>query len=104
MPTYLVALCARSQGASMPSAAQTSDYDACVQGFRKMASSSQEFCHPNFRRGHPELLSQMYRGGLAAAAGEGPQVEMAALKTQARRCTRICTVCARVSTWRQCAT
>lgn len=59
---------------------------ARVQGFRKLPSSQQEFRHECFQRDQPQLLSQITRGGTAAAANsDGPAAEIESLKIQVRR-------------------
>lgn len=61
------------------------DVPASVQGFRKMpASGTQEFCHPCFKRGQPQLLSQIHRGGMTnmSSQADGPGGEIVSLKGQ----------------------
>jgi hypothetical protein len=65
-----------------------------VQGFRKLPAAHQEFCHPCFKRGQPQLLSQIQRGGMpssAAHSAEGPAAEIANLKSQVDKLSKALT-------------
>ena len=62
-----------------------------LQGFRKLPSSQQEFCHPCFKREQPQLLPQICRGGMPSmSSADGPQAEIVSLKSQARRRPSLC--------------
>lgn len=57
-----------------------------MQGFRKLPAPNQEFCHLCFKRGQPQLLAQICRGGMPSSSpsADGPAAEIANLKSQAR--------------------
>lgn len=65
-----------------------------LQGFRKLPAAHQEFCHPCFKRGQPQLLSQIQRGGMPSSAShsaEGPAAEIANLKQQTDKLSKALT-------------
>lgn len=76
--------CARRLRPRNISWACDSEAASLVQGFRKLPAPNQEFCHLCFKRGQPQLLSQICRGGMpsSSATADGPAAEISNLKSQ----------------------